>query len=313
MPGGELPFDQLLFGLRVRSRIPIPYAPPLRDAGAPDLDLHLSAVPSWLETMPREPYFRDDEPRFTVDRCANGAFFFRYPDGTTFVLDGADIWMAWQPPLIFEDACTYFVGPVLAFVMRLRGAVCLHASAVELDGRAIAIAGAAGAGKSTLAAALVKQGATLIAEDVLALEKRGSRLMCVPSYAGIRLWPESAELLFGDRDALPLISPTWDKRMFEPNAMATPRELAAIYLLDRGDATALEPIAPRDAMLRLIACSYRPELLDAAMRRQEFDLLGAAASLPLRSLTRGPERDPHSLARLVLSDATMPSASRTNN
>jgi hypothetical protein len=306
VPGGEPPFEQLLFGLRVRSPVAIPYAPPLHDAGAPDLYLHPGALPPWLETIAREPYFRDDEPRFTVDRCANGAYLFRYPDATTFVLDGADIWMAWREPLIFEDACTYLVGPILAFVMRLRGAACLHASAVEVEGRAIAIAGLAGAGKSTLAAALVTAGATLIAEDVVALRREeGGKLLCVPSYAGIRLWPESVELLFGRRDALPAISPTWDKRMLETTATATPRELAAVYFLDRGEAPSIEPVADNEALLRLVACSYRNELLDASMRRREFELFAAAASLPLRALTRGPERDPRSLVLLVARDAKM--------
>lgn len=313
MPGGEPPTDQLLFGLRVRSPRPIPYAPPLAAAGAADLYLHLRTLPDWLETIEREPYFRADEPRFTVDRCANGAFVFRYPDATAFVLDGPDVWMAWSDPLIFEDACTYLVGPILAFVMRLRGAACLHASAVELDGRAIAIAGAAGAGKSTLAAALVAEGGALIAEDVVALEGEGARLLCIPSYAGIRLWPESAELLFGRRDALPLISPTWDKRMLETAAIATRRELAVIYLLDRGEGTSIAPVAPHEALLRLVASSYRGELLDASMRRREFELFGAASSLPLRALTRGPERDPRALARLLAHDAKMLASQVTTN
>lgn len=306
MRDGEPSFDQLLFGLRVRAPLAIPYAPPLFPPAAPDLILHIDALPPWLEGMPREPYFRDDEPRLTVDRCANGAFLFRYPDGTEFVVANAEIWMRWQPPLIFEDASTYLSGPILAFVMRLRGAVCLHASAVDIDGHAIAIAGSAGAGKSTLAAALVAEGATLIAEDVVAMVSDGESVLCIPSYAGIRLWPESAELLFGDRDALPSISPTWDKRMLETPTTAEPRPLAAIYHLERGDETLIAELEPRDALIRLVACSYRGELLDAPMRRREFDLLTAAATtLPLRLLTRGLERDPRALARLVTQDAKM--------
>jgi hypothetical protein len=304
----EPAFDQLLFGLRVRSPLPIPYAPPLPPAGAAGLRLHPDTLPAWLGAMAREPYFRDDERRFTIDRCANGAFVFGYPDGTTFVLGAPDVWMAWQAPLTFEDACTYLAGPILAFVMRLRGAACLHASAVEVDGRAIAIAGAAGAGKSTLAAALVGRGATLLAEDVVALVDNGNpgdgtRLVCIPSYAGIRLWPESAELLFGDRDALPPISATWDKRMLAAELSAEPRELAAIYLLERGEATSIEAIDGREAFLRLVACSYRGELLDAPMRRRQFELFGAAALLPVRIVTRGPERDPRALAQQIVRDA----------
>ena len=49
------------------------------------------------------------------------------------------------------------LGPVFAFVLRLRGAVTFHASAVRI-GDAVAFLGPQGAGKSTTAAALALRG-----------------------------------------------------------------------------------------------------------------------------------------------------------
>src|SRR5258708_33281834 len=178
--------------------------------------LHCGVMPSWLEARLRTTFYRDEgshDGRLMIDRFANGAFLFEYQDGTRFVVTPSELWMSWCAPLDFADACTYLVGPVFAFVMRLRGFACLHASAVMIGGRAIGIVGGAGIGKSTLAAALIGEGCTLVAEDVLAVGLHDGRLEVLPSYAGIRLWPESVALLFGMGSTLPAISPTWDKRM----------------------------------------------------------------------------------------------------
>ena len=52
----------------------------------------------------------------------------------------------------------------------------LHASAVAIDGRGVLILGASGSGKSSLALRLIDRGATLIADDQVALRARDGRL-----------------------------------------------------------------------------------------------------------------------------------------
>jgi hypothetical protein len=64
----------------------------------------------------------------------------------------------------------YLIGQVLPFVSTLRGLEPLHASAVAVDGAAVAIVGPSGGGKSSLAAELASRGAAIVADDVLALE-----------------------------------------------------------------------------------------------------------------------------------------------
>lgn len=61
------------------------------------------------------------------------------------------------------------VGQVLPLAAALRGCEPLHASAVSIGGRVLAIAGDSGAGKSTLAAHLALRGNPLLADDVLSL------------------------------------------------------------------------------------------------------------------------------------------------
>src|SRR5207302_11137414 len=105
----------------------------------------------------------------------------------------------------------YLLGPVMAIVAQLRNKTCLHASAVAIDGRIVAILGMSGAGKSTSAAAFARAGYPVVADDMVVLAEREGRFMAEPAYPNQRLWPSAVEALFNQPDALPLLSPNWDK------------------------------------------------------------------------------------------------------
>src|SRR5262249_22183040 len=145
-----------------------------------------------------------------------------------------------------EDTATYLLGPVLGFILRLRGVTCLHASAVAICDQAIAILGPAGAGKSTTAASFARAGYKVLTDDIVALDERGDAFLVQPAYPRVRLWSESVNALFGTEDALPLLTPTWDKRYLDLQANIScfqehPLPLAAIYLLDKRSS---DPAAP---------------------------------------------------------------------
>ena len=84
----------------------------------------------------------------------------RYADGCEYHVDAAGTRVActWPAHFTVEDAATYLLGPVFGLVLRLRGIPSLHASAVALGDRSVAMCGPAGTGKSTTAAALAARG-----------------------------------------------------------------------------------------------------------------------------------------------------------
>src|SRR5687767_757566 len=170
----------------------------------------------------------------------------------------------------------------MGFVLLLRGLVCLHASAIVVDGAAIALVGPAGAGKSTTAAAFSARGFSVLAEDVVTLDDRGDRFLVRPAYPCIRLWPASAASLYGSRSALPPLTPNWDKCYLDLTQQSgqfesTPRPLAAIYLLaarnSDPEAPFVEPLYQAEGLIELIANTYGTKLLDKHMRARQFDLL----------------------------------------
>jgi hypothetical protein len=176
--------------------------------------------------------------------------------------------------------------------LRLRGATCLHASSIAVGGRAIALLGKAGAGKSTTAAALARLGYSVLSDDVAVLDDRGDRFLVQPGYPRVNLWPESVQALFRSADALPKITPTWGKMFLPLNQnghgfQAAPLPLGGIYLLaDREPGLAapiIEAFTPSESLITLLGNTYVSYLLNADMRRREFELLGRVmASVPVR-------------------------------
>jgi hypothetical protein len=290
------------FGLSLEANRPIPGLTLQHAASRPDIHVHFhdGRAPSGGAYV-EEPYYASTvdggDPVLQVWRSAGGKYFrLRYADDTQFVVaaNGSEVTVVAPTPSTIEDAATYLLGPVLGFVMRLRGITCLHASAVAIGDRAIAIAGPAGAGKSTAAAVFASLGYPVLADDVAALLMLDGMPHVQPAYPQLRLWPDSVSMLYGTPDALPRLTPTWDKRALPldgANAFQErPLPLCAVYVLgdwcdDRH--TTVDAMTGAGRLLVLLANTYVGYLLDQAMRRQEFDsLVRLAATIPVRQVTR---------------------------
>lgn len=243
------------------------------------------------------------EPALRVFRVLDGKYYrFCYADETEFLVDktGTEVWAQWCEPLTLEDTTTYLLGPVMGFVMLLRGVVCLHASAVAIGDEAIALLGPAGSGKSTTAAAFAERGYSILAEDVVTLDDRGDHFLVRPGYPCIRLWPASVKALYGSESHLPKLTPNWDKCYLDlsDNFQKEPLRLAAIYHLSerRHDAVApfVHTLDRAEGLMSLVANTYATKLMDKQMRAREFELLTRVLNnVPVRRVT------PHSeIARI---------------
>ena len=88
-----------------------------------------------------------------------------------------------------------FYSTVTALLLAWRGKVPLHASAVAIAGKGVIVCGVSGAGKSSLANALVACGGQLISDDLTVLEARADDGVPVlwPGRPAIRLLPSEAD------------------------------------------------------------------------------------------------------------------------
>lgn len=310
-----MPLCYSVFGLSLRTNRAVPGLIPLSTVFATDMRIWLGDMPLWHghRGVPEDLWYVGGDgdgktPTLRVWRVAGGAYFrLRYADGTEFLLDSAasEAWATWPDSSTLEDTATYLLGPVLGFMLRLRGITCLHASAVAVGDRAIALLGPASAGKSTTAAVFSRMGHRVLTDDIVALSERDETLEVQPAYPQLRLWPETVALLYGGADTLPRLTPTWDKRALDLTTnggrfQERPLPLAAIYVLAERSPDPeprIEGLQGRESLLTLLANTYVGYLLDAAMRGQEFESLGRlVATVPVRRVV--PSADPTHIARL---------------
>jgi hypothetical protein len=152
------------------------------------------------------------------------------PDGTELLCD---------PEPKSSDWCTLLSAQALPLAATLRGLEVLHASGVvlgddALDGRAVLLTGPQGAGKSSLAAALLRGGATLLSDDTVALESREGALFAHPGPTLLHLRADEDERLSTqERALLGPAAAVLGKQRFRPSEIAAAAPFGALFLLQR--------------------------------------------------------------------------------
>lgn len=294
--------SHVVYGLGLATDIAIPGLRVLSGPAQPDVRIRLqnrsalSPLVSLRETQyPIPDIAADLPPNLRAGLLPSGEYFgFFYSDGAKFAVErkGREVWADWPENYTLEDACTYLLGPVMGYVMRLRGITSLHASAVVVGDFAVAFVGCPGAGKSTTAAAFARCRFPVLSDDVVAVIERKGRLFVEPGYPRLNLWPDAVRALFASDQTSPRITPTWDKRymplgenghQFASEALP----LGAIYVLGSREPGLLSPVledlAGGEAVTTLVANTYVNYLLDREMRRQEFDVVSRlVARTPIR-------------------------------
>jgi hypothetical protein len=314
----EVDSTHTVFGLKVRSNLPVPGLTPLEgSADAVDVEFHLGVSPDSQREIPADSEdltytssYTDEfgNPALRIWKTADGGFLhLAYYDGVQFWLEreGKSLWAVWPAGSTLEDTASYLLGPVFGILLRLRGVTCLHASVVSIENRSVALVGAEAAGKSTTAAAFARQGFGVISDDVAALVESPDGFRVMPAYPHLCLWPDSVEMLYGSCEALPRFNTGWEKRRLALGNQGTRFEnrslpLGAIYLLgDRhpDQAPFAEGVRPQAGLLSLVADTFANKILDREMRAREFAVLGRlVTTVPIRRLH--PHSDPSRLEEL---------------
>jgi hypothetical protein len=176
-------------GLRIRSEIELHL--PLAASEGSDLDVTWG--PDILDSGEPPPgdviaaYGSGEDSWYTATTTDSG-FLMRFRDCGEFVIsaDLADVQVRRAPTDRAKLLPVLLAGTVSAFVLTLRGHTVLHASAVAIDGTALAFVGQSGRGKSTLATVLCLEGAELVTDDVLTVSA-GLPVTCLGGASELRL------------------------------------------------------------------------------------------------------------------------------
>lgn len=149
------------------------------------------------------------------------------------------------------------------------GPLVIHGSAVEIGGRLAIFMGVTGAGKSTLAASLMKRGHRLLGDDAVIVSKTDSGWAGEAVYPSLRLFPESINQMFAESvDTEPMAFYS-DKRLVRAEALGAPRPvgvpLGMIFVLTDGEAgVSHATLRFADACMMMVENSFTLDPDDAA-------------------------------------------------
>lgn len=242
--------------------------------GEPDVIIRLGAVEGPLRpaTIQEELAFPQNIGRFEI-RC-----------GREIVVDplpGAD-------PLVLR---AMLQGRLMAYLLRQRGFLPLHASGVAIERQGILFIGESGAGKSTTAAAFYSRGHNVLTDDIGAVRVAGRGVGLLTAWSGLRLLEDARHLIerWGEPASFQI-----DKHVFslQRSESAASIPLRRIYFLEYGANDRLpvrtEIIQESSAVALLSSHSFlRPwrasaELLGINLQRSA----SVAAVVPVHRLIR---------------------------
>jgi hypothetical protein len=222
---------------------------------------------------------RHDDRGYLLELPGIGAYRVA-PDGllvTCTPAPGLEEWR-WQRPVVNQ---------ALPLAATLRGFEVLHAGAVALDGRAVAVVGHSGAGKSSTVLNLLLRGATFLTDDALAIERAGDRLLAHPGAAVSNFPRRERELMDGEEAERlgRLIGGEEDaKALLGVDRGDAPLPLAALYFLRRGapvDRIAFEAVGGDGASM-LLGSAYVLSVRSPARLANQLDLCASlAATTPI--------------------------------
>ena len=225
------------------------------------------------------PHSLSGEPLAEMNwQMLGGAFLLR-GEGEHYFLyrKGDGVTVERGPDADVSEESLWLNGSVYAAVASLNGLLPIHASAVAFDGRVFAFSGPAGAGKSTLVAALGRHGLPLFCDDTLVLDLSDpERIVCLPGHKRLKLRPDA----IGLTGAMPQekVSKTVDKHYALPatGEVGVALPLGELIFLEEGPEPAIMPITGAERLVRLQDDHYTARLFDSA---RKFDRAAQFAHL----------------------------------
>lgn len=178
-----------------------------------------------------------------------------------------------------SDWATILPAQALPLAATLRGFEILHAAGVVMRGRAVLLAGEPAAGKTSLAAALVLRGASMLSDDAVALEHRDGSLTAHPGFGALHLRPsEHNRLSPAERDALGPFTRRAGRLCCLTGDRASPTPFGDLFLLERSALDpAFEPLDPIDPFA-LLATTFNLSVRTPERLARHLDLVTALAA-----------------------------------
>lgn len=298
-------FAYYLFGLRLASYWEFPTHCPVSPGGLPaDLEIVEASDSLFIGARDEAGIKPTKGTWFQGAPLRDGAIYLIWPALFEFLVaaDGRRIFCR-QLGSSWESFQSYLLAQVLSFALLKQGIESFHATVMLMEKGAVGLIAPCGQGKSTLAAAFLKEGYPLLTDDLLVLKEEDHGFLAFSSFPRIKLFPRVARGLLGKQITGAPMNPHTRKLVIPLGPSLShchPAPLKAIFVLrgrparSRSKGISIKTLSRRRAFLELMANSFNTVIKEPERIRRQFDLVARlTAAIPIKSLSY-----PRSLARL---------------
>lgn len=174
------------FSLIVFSQIPVAGLAEY-EGEKPDIIILEGKTPVSLENpLNNGVLFQANENEFLLDIIQLGRIHVR--NGNTIIVEKIH-------DVPWSEFSAFILGTVFGALLHQRRLLPLHGSSVIFREKGLIFSGTSGAGKTTLAAALINDGARLLADDISLVSFDSSKPEIIPAFPGMKIWEDSLEAL----------------------------------------------------------------------------------------------------------------------
>ncbi len=287
-----------IYGVHIKSHWPLPGREEPR-ADLAEVELFGATAAVFSEASQKVKGRSGGESWFRRVQLPDGSDYLWWPRLFEFLIspDGRRIACRELNGASPEAFQTYLLGQVLSFALLKQGIEPLHATAIVIDGKAVAFVGDCGYGKSSLGAAFLQVGYPLLTDDLLILEQAGDQFVAYPGPPRIKLFPRIAESLLGKRvigapmnNQTPklVISLGQNGKMHSWETFP----MKAIFVLTPPTTSSPSPritirrLSAQHAFVQMLRGTFNTIVVEPARLERQFDLATRLATrVPVRSLS----------------------------
>jgi hypothetical protein len=317
-PGGEAGvlsrYRYCVDGVAIVSDTPLAL-PDYADGGLGEVECVSAPASFFLTALHGEDFDPRSDSWYRYATLHDGSTYVRWGTVGEFLVaaDGSRITCRRIEASSVESFQVYMLGQALSVALVSQRFEPLHATAVVVDGEAVAFLGDNAFGKSSLAACFMAAGHRVLTDDLLIVRQSSNRLLAYPGPPRIKLFPKIARRFLGqtansvqmNRDTDKLVVPIDRDRRCE-----CPVPLKAIYSLTaprdacRSRSVRIETLSPRETFVALLKGTFNRRLVTPQRLERQFRVMASLSNqISVKTLTypRSVERLPE-LRGTVLED-----------